>query len=204
MILYNYNSYEHNPFPMLFSENRSIKSEKDLAPGGALILWGGEDISPTLYGEIPNSFCYVYRESDRDTFEIKLIQTAIKLNIPIIGICRGAQLLCVMAGGKVAQHIENHGRSHTVTLHDEDDVEVSTNSSHHQMMLPPASAKVLATSKKVVGCDQFDSPVEYPRCNEVVWFPSINALGIQPHPEWLNCPQAFYDYCERKIREYIL
>ena len=122
----------------------------------------------------------------------------------MIGICRGAQLLCAMAGGKLAQHIEGHGRSHAVTLHDEGDAKIYCNSSHHQMMLPPSSAVVLASAASTTGLNQHNEAVKHERVNEVVWFPSINALGIQPHPEWTSCSQDFIDYCNRKIKQYIL
>ena len=169
-----------------------------------LILWGGEDIATSIYGENPNKHVYNKYPSARDLREMKLVNKAIELNVPIIGICRGAQLLCAMAGGTLAQHIEGHGGSHPVTLDDEDGSVIRCNSSHHQMMLPPPSAKILATSEYVTGIDEHNKPIKYDRANEVVWFPNIKALGIQPHPEWTNCPKDFVDYCIRKIREYIL
>lgn len=171
---------------------------------GCLILWGGEDISPSMYGEKPNKHVYTSAPSNRDQFELRLIKKAVELDIPIIGICRGAQLLCVAAGGKLAQHIEGHGRSHAITLHDEGDVRITCNSSHHQMMLPPSNAKILATSDGTVGVNQFNQIVKHDRVNEVVYFPLVNGLGIQPHPEWDNCPKDFVDYCSRKIKEYLL
>jgi hypothetical protein len=72
------------------------------------------------------------------------------------------------------------------------------------MMMPPTSAKILATAEETWGINQFNNTLKHPRVNEVVAFPSIRGLGIQPHPEWGNCPQPFIDYCERKLVQWIL
>ena len=203
MILYNPDFDETNPWPNLFTEIK-LTDIRQLNKGGVLILWGGDDICPKLYGQRANAYCYSKVPSQRDINEVKLIETAINNEVPIIGICRGAQLVCAMAGGSLAQHIDGHGRSHKLTLHDEGDVEISCNSSHHQMMIPPSSAKILASAISCNGVGEFNEHVKYEQVNEVVWFPSINALGIQPHPEWSNSPKEFNSYIERKIKEYIL
>ena len=137
--------------------------------------------------------------------EIKYIETAVKNNVPIIGICRGAQLACVMAGGSLQQHIENHPYGfHDILLEDEEGSVILGNSSHHQMMIPPKSAKVLATGGSAIGIGEYNKATNIDKVIEVAYFPSINALGIQPHPEWDDCPQDFIDYCSRKIKEYLL
>lgn len=193
-----------DPFNIFSCTQVVDKVEQLQANKGVLILWGGEDISPQIYGERPNRHVYASIPSERDQFEMQLIKRAIELDMPIIGVCRGAQLLCAMAGGKLAQHIEGHGRSHAVTLHDEGDVVLTCNSSHHQMMLPPSNAKILASSEGTVGVNQFNQIVRHDRVNEVVYFPLVKGLGIQPHPEWDNCPRDFVDYCTRKIKEYLV
>ncbi len=197
-------STEHSLDPFGLFNVVYINKPEDMDKSGVLILWGGADIGTSLYGEKPNSQCFTRDPSRRDLAEIALIKHAVKLDIPIIGVCRGAQLACVMAGGKLVQHIDNHGVGHTVTLHDEDDVKIRCNSSHHQMMLPPSSAKILATSDSTTGLGEYNKALHIDRVNEVVYFPSINALGIQPHPEWQSSPIEFNDYCTRKIKEYLL
>jgi len=72
------------------------------------------------------------------------------------------------------------------------------------MMIPPPSAKILATSPSTYGIGEHNEMINYDRVNEVVYFPNLHALGIQPHPEWTNCPKEFMDYCKRKIKEYLL
>lgn len=188
----------------LFDSVSYISTVEDLKEGHCLILWGGEDIGTRLYGQKPNKYTYQENASQRDKHETALVSRAVALNIPIIGVCRGAQLLCALTGGALAQHVEGHGRSHAVCLHDEGDVWITCNSSHHQMMLPPDSAKVLATSHEVIGIGENNQATRHDRGIEVVYFPTLNALGIQPHPEWSSCPVEFIDYCKRKIKEYLL
>lgn len=71
-----------------------------------LLLTGGGDISPTYLGEYPRrgiGECF----PERDWSEILLTQLAIKRNLPVLGICRGIQVLAVAAGGKIYQDIPN-------------------------------------------------------------------------------------------------
>ena len=191
----------NDPFG-LFDSVEYVNSPEQVKDG-VLILWGGEDIGTSLYKEKPNRTVFQEHASTRDKLEMSLIAAAVENNVPIIGICRGAQILCVAAGGKLAQHMDGHGYTHDVVLHDEDDVVVKANSSHHQMMLPLDNAIILATADGTTGLDQYNCAVKYNRVNEVVYFPVVNGLGIQPHPEWVNCPQEFIDYCSRKIKQYL-
>ena len=195
---------ERNPFPDLFTTLERVKSISEIKRDGVLILWGGADIFPGMYNEKPNRFCYSYQKSDRDIREEAAILYCIKHDIPMIGICRGAQLLCVKAGGRLMQHIEDHATSHNVTLHDEGGAIIKCNSSHHQMMMPPDGSKVLATAGQTYGINGDNNAVKIPVVPEVVWLPHITALCIQPHPEWTTSPVLFNAYCERKIKEYIL
>lgn len=193
---------DFDPFN-LFDEVVNVTTTEDIY-NGVLVLWGGEDIGTKLYGEHPNKYTQEANPSERDTREMLYIQTAIKRGVPILGICRGAQLACVAAGGKLAQHINNHGTSHKVTLEDEGGSVTYCNSSHHQMMLPPKDAMILATAAHTTGIDQWNDEITYPYVTEVAYFPNIKALGIQAHPEWSNCTRPFVDYCIRKIKEYLL
>jgi putative glutamine amidotransferase len=71
--------------------------EKEKIDG--VLLTGGGDIDPNLYGGDPNSTMLVHRL--RDDFEIALIRTARQQGLPILGICRGCQILNVALGGTV-------------------------------------------------------------------------------------------------------
>jgi len=69
---------------------------------GVLLLEGGEDISPTLYGEA-NRYSYGYGHKDRR--EIAQYRIARTLDIPVLGICRGHQLMAALNGGSLHQDI---------------------------------------------------------------------------------------------------
>lgn len=195
---------EINPFPNLFDSIHRIEHPKQLEKGNVLVIWGGEDIGTLMYNQRPNKYCYRAKPTGRDYTESLLILEAAKKNIPIIGVCRGAQLACVVAGGSLMQHIDHHCGDHAVTLLDEDGSVIHTNSTHHQMMMPNKEAEILAVASDTTGVDQHNERVHIPVVPEVVYFPKINALGIQGHPEYTSCPPEFMNYLERKIKEKLL
>lgn len=69
-----------------------------------LILSGGADIDPARYGQAPHERTGAPR-SDRDVFESALIEAALEAELPLLGICRGAQMLNVELGGTLIQHL---------------------------------------------------------------------------------------------------
>jgi len=70
-----------------------------------LLLTGGVDVDPLLFGEQPAGTREITPE--RDTFEIKLVRKFMSLNKPILGICRGIQVLNIAAEGSIFQDIES-------------------------------------------------------------------------------------------------
>jgi putative glutamine amidotransferase len=69
-----------------------------------LIVCGGRDIESTRYGQTPHQNAEV-PDTVRDELEDKLLTAAIKVELPILGICRGAQMLNVNRGGTLIQHL---------------------------------------------------------------------------------------------------
>jgi putative glutamine amidotransferase len=69
-----------------------------------VLLQGGNDLDPRLYGEEMRGS--VDPQPFRDGFELKVIEYALKYGIPIFGVCRGFQLLNVALGGALIQHLE--------------------------------------------------------------------------------------------------
>ncbi|WP_341954198.1 gamma-glutamyl-gamma-aminobutyrate hydrolase family protein [Salinibacterium sp. TMP30] len=69
-----------------------------------LILTGGKDVDPARYGQEAHPTTDVPRK-DRDAFEDALVRAAIEQNVPFLGICRGAQVLNVVLGGTIIQHL---------------------------------------------------------------------------------------------------
>ncbi len=88
-----------------------------------IVLSGGADIAPVRYGAEQHPAVTIV-ETERDDFEFDLLGQAIGAEIPVLGICRGLQLLNVHQGGTLVQHVEAHSRydiaasaaAHTVSL----------------------------------------------------------------------------------------
>jgi putative glutamine amidotransferase len=125
----------------------------DLPPGtqdmrglDGLLLPGGWDVDPALYGEKPDPKVGDI-DPELDETEIRLFKDAREKQIPVLGICRGQQVINVAMGGTLLQHLEGHevrafGRSHlahraSVDPSSElgraaDGREIQVNSLHHQ------------------------------------------------------------------------
>jgi putative glutamine amidotransferase len=79
----------------------------------ALVLTGGCDIDPATYGAEPHAETG-YTSPDRDAFELALARAALERDMPLLGICRGMQMLNLAFGGGIEQHLpdvvghENH------------------------------------------------------------------------------------------------
>ncbi|GAA5181850.1 gamma-glutamyl-gamma-aminobutyrate hydrolase family protein [Rugosimonospora acidiphila] len=159
-----------------------------------LLLAGGADVTPDQYGE--SAHPRTVTRPDRDAGELALLGAALDADLPVLGVCRGMQLLAVAAGGSLHQHLpelvghERHqpapGRygEHPVTvaagstLHTILGPTALVNSYHHQAVRDPGSLVVTARSD-----DGVIEAVEDPRRRFV--------LGVQWHPEELTDPRLF-------------
>jgi putative glutamine amidotransferase len=179
------------PFGALFNSAVNLARVSSLQGLDAVILWGGADISPSLYDEQPYGYSGPHRPSSRDTFEWSIIAHALEAKIPIIGICRGAQMLCAYAGGKLVQDVTNHHATHPIITNTGE--RFLTSSCHHQMMVPwEIDHELIAWSEKHQSTHYH--PPEHPAYStlekhidkepEVVYFPKLNGFGVQGHPEW--------------------
>ena len=173
-----------------------------------LILHGGADISPTLYGQKPGKFTGADEElSPRDLSEVLLAKRAIELGIPIFGICRGAQLACSLAGGTLVQHTTGHGGgSHEVVTSGGKLYESTT--CHHQMMNPWKINHELiawaAPSLSRLYLEEHEHSVNMPLEPEIVFFPDIKCLAVQGHPEWMPTASSFVQYCLNLVEDKLL
>ena len=69
-----------------------------------LVITGGKDVDPARYGQAPHPKTDEPRH-DRDEWELALLAAALKRGLPVLGICRGAQVLNVALGGTLHQHL---------------------------------------------------------------------------------------------------
>ena len=203
------------PFDRRYVGER-LTSGEDIQNGcdiDALVIWGGEDISPALYNDALSKYTYAPAlPSRRDRIEVDACNAAISRGIPIIGVCRGAQLVCALAGGRLIQHVNGHGGSHLMETNT--GRQIMTTSVHHQMMYPfDVKHEMLAWAAPSrsngvykIGINEDDPQMEGKVEPEVVWFPKIKALAIQGHPEFVSNPDSnpFVQYCLSLVDQYIL
>lgn len=166
------------------------------------IIWGGADVDPSIYNRPVSNKCG-WTDIKRDRQELELIHQCMEDGIPIIGICRGSQLLNVANGGILVQHIEGHTKRHTVKVATQyqytkaSEQEMLVTSTHHQMSIPTKDGIIIAKDHnptKGVHWDNVNETVEYPYVNEVIWYPNTKSLCIQPHPEWMDQESAFVNW----------
>jgi putative glutamine amidotransferase len=157
-----------------------------------LMLAGGADIDPSSYAQEPHRET-VDTVPERDVFEIALARAAIARDMPVLGICRGMQLINVACGGTLVQHLPDHlghqehrrvlgsfdGADHDVVLSDGSlaaqaagEVEHATKSHHHQGV-DRLGEGLLVTGVSTL--DDLPEAVELPGRRFV--------LGVQWHPE---------------------
>lgn len=153
----------------------------------AVMVTGGADINPALYGGAPHPAVET-DDDERDEAELALIRGAWDRDLPFLGVCRGHQMLAVASGGTLIPHLPDV----TQVVHQEDpggfvqhEIQVedgtrlagiigsgsmAVNSSHHQAVLDPGRLHVSARST--------DGLIEACEDPTRTFF-----LGVQWHPE---------------------
>ncbi len=205
----NYGTGRVKPFDISFPQSHLLSTVDDIYDGKvtALVIWGGEDISPSIYGETANSHTHAANTlSRRDKVEVDMCQAAINCDIPIIGVCRGAQLLCALAGGTLVQHVDGHHNDHKIVT--SDGRTMTTSSIHHQMMLINKTEHELiawsAEKQSMHYLGEADAPLDMTIEPEIVYFPKIKGLAIQGHPEFMDRGSEFVKYCNELVSKYLL
>ena len=164
-----------------------VGSLLDVADG--VLLIGGKDYDPRCYGEEPQPETVMTRK--RPNFDLGFARAALRRDLPILGICAGCQLLNIVTGGKLIQHLGNAERHTGGTTHAakvtssgffgralgaEVGTQVTVNSFHHQAVDP----EHLGAGVCVTGV-AFDGSVE------AIEIPGERmVLGVQFHPERMD------------------
>lgn len=189
----------------LFDDFVATTEPDDLKKGDYLVVWGGSDIPPEYYGKGRSQKSWAGdKPSRRDEIEWTLIQRAIREQIPVIGVCRGGQMLCAAAGGYLIQHITGHGGTHNVISND--GVVFPVNSIHHQMMVPgDAKHILLAHTKENLSREYWDVNEVHQKWEmepEYFYFPEIRGHAIQWHPEGLSLQSYANKFVFNKLEEF--
>ncbi|WP_081615158.1 gamma-glutamyl-gamma-aminobutyrate hydrolase family protein [Dietzia sp. UCD-THP] len=198
----------------------SIPIQQILAEADGLILGGGGDVSPLLYGGDPCDSTLQGVNPQRDANEACLVRHALQKGIPVLGICRGAQMINVIRGGTLTQDVRRdietalnhqgpeealHTALHTVEVAANSLLSrflrvssaVEVNSAHHQAIaLIGRGLRVSAQA-----ADGVVEAIESTESDDIL-------LGVQWHPEnlWRTQPHAytllrsFSDLCGDPIR----
>jgi putative glutamine amidotransferase len=90
--------------PSILHEREQSEAARQLvAQVDGLLISGGPDVEPARYGQDAHPLSAW--QSQRDGWEMSLVLAALECNLPILGICRGAQVLNVVLGGSLVQHL---------------------------------------------------------------------------------------------------
>lgn len=200
--LYSIYYKEKDPFNR-FKNTYSLGKVNTIKEHGCIILWGGEDISPSIYNQKPKFTSAPANPSERDKLEMDYAKFAIENKMPIIGVCRGAQLMCCLSGGSLYQHIQDSSHHHTHTVKTYDDKTLVTSSAHHQALnLKETKHELLAWDCNENTNVLTDANREQITIPEVVYFPETNCLAIQGHPEWMRPTDKFVQWCVKQMEKY--
>jgi len=141
-----------------------------------VLLTGGCDIAPALFGEAPAGTREV--SPIRDAFEALLVPRVIERDLPLLGICRGVQAMNVFCGGSLIQDLpvpHDNPQRVTVTGGILADIygtgPLSVASHHHQAVKRPAAGFVVTARAEDNTIEALERPA------------SRFALGVQWHPE---------------------
>lgn len=153
-----------------------------------LILAGGPDLDPASYGQAPHRMAQEPSQ-DRDAAEMALLSTMRLHRRPVLGICRGVQIMAVAAGGQLIQHLPDtlgHDlHSPGPGVYGEHEVTIAAGSTLHSILGPSARVAShhhqgvsshpghVATAWAPDGTLEAIEDPELPFCVGVLWHPEV-------------------------------
>ena len=200
-----YVSYLNEKFEVIVHKIIDVKNPKDI---DLVLFTGGEDVNPGYYNESVGKYTFINNNRDK-----KEIDTFAKFrgNSFLLGICRGSQLLTVLSGGKLIQHVEGHCKDHSMMLRGS--LSYNITSSHHQMLYP---FNLNEKDYELIAYSEFFQSKTYLNGNneeieltknflepEIVYYKNTNSLCIQGHPEWSHCERRTSSMCLNLIDRYL-
>ena len=156
-----------------------------LAECDALILPGGGDITPAFFGERNTGSLDI--DTELDILQFQALEYAISLQMPVLGICKGMQIINVAFGGTITQNLP-HASYHKYIGHDQyHDTVIAPNSCLHGIF--ENQARVNSAHHQGVNLIGRElTPIQwsdYDQCVEALAHNTLPILGLQWHPERL-------------------
>jgi len=200
-----YVSYLKEKFEIIVHKIADVKNPKDI---DLVLFTGGEDVDPGIYNQNIGKRTHINMSRDK-----KEMDTFYKFQNHsfILGICRGSQLLTVLSGGKLIQHVEGHCRDHSMIVNHS--MRYNITSSHHQMLYPfdlnEKDYELIAYSEYFQSKTYLNGDNEEIELSknflepEIVYYKKTNALCIQGHPEWSHCERRTSTMCLNLIDKYL-
>ena len=184
----------------------SLHPEKD---ADLFHFCGGEDLNPSIYGQEPIQGTHF--NPHRDRIEQIAFGFALKHGIPMVGFCRGLQLINALAGGDMYQDVNNHAGmgKHSITIRETYET-MDVISVHHQVVIPPDDAIILAEAEGEWTYRRYwdrqlrrETCDENPNSNEaeIVYYPEVKGFGVQSHPEWMPSESRLVTYTWENIQK---
>lgn len=196
--------------PVILAPLSGIEQSEILGRLDGLILTGGLDIDPVMYDQEPHPKTRAVT-LQRDEFEMSLVSSALEMDKPVLGICRGMQMMNLAMGGNMLQDIPDQVKTtirhndperprnaiaHTVKISEDSHLyritqttELHVNSFHHQA--------VFELGKNVIKtAEAEDGVIEAIEIQDRQF-----AVGVQWHPESLwDSKQEFFEFFNALVK----
>lgn len=179
---------------VLTPETTNLSADEQVAQLDGLFLPGGGDVHPSYYhqplaGSDPKDI-----HLERDELELSLARAALAVDLPVLGVCRGLQVLNIAAEGGLLQHVDGHksaaGKTRYHDVHVYPDTllarvlrgsgKLSTNTYHHQAVTRETLASGFRASASTTAASEPKAPPLLEAMEGIGW---RWVLAVQWHPE---------------------